>query len=184
MVSNSYSQVHQWHQFHNMFKLLQVKMKVFDKAVEECMKMKMRKHRGCGLDVTGQGVGSGTTTGVRVSPWNLGGIRSLYVKSANLDTAAMQHYTYVLKPSIFHNHSLIDIHKPYSYPQSHLIASFHSHLSQPWFMAVVAKISLNHHQCDCSSLAILPSSSLVGPLQHVCSAFLEIPKVIQPTKLD
>jgi len=51
-------------------------------------------------------------------------------------------------------------------------------------MAVVAKISLNHHQCDCSSLAILPSSSLVGPLQHVCSAFLEIPKVIQPTKLD
>ena len=35
---------------------------LFVKAVEECMKMKMRQHRGCGLDVTGQGVGGGTTT--------------------------------------------------------------------------------------------------------------------------
>ena len=75
-------------------------MKVFDKAVEECMKMKMRQHRGRGLDVTGQGAGGGTTTGVQVSPGNLGGIQSLYVKSANLDTAAMQIYTYVLMPSI------------------------------------------------------------------------------------
>ena len=63
-------------------------MKVFVKAVEECMKMKMRQHRGRGMDVTGQGVGGGTTTGVKVSPENLGGIRSLYVKSAHLDTAA------------------------------------------------------------------------------------------------
>ena len=65
---------------------------VFVKAVEECMKMKMRQHRGRGLDVTGQGVGGSTTTGVQVSPGNLGGIQSFYVKSAHLDTAAMQHY--------------------------------------------------------------------------------------------
>ena len=41
-------------------------------------------------------VGGGTTTGVQVSPGNLGGIRSLYVKSAHLDAATMQHCTYVL----------------------------------------------------------------------------------------
>ena len=77
-------------------------MKVFVKAVEECMKMKMRQHRERGLDVTGQGVGGGTTTGVQVSPGNLGGIRSLYVKSAHLDTAVMQHCMYLrTNPQLF-----------------------------------------------------------------------------------
>ena len=53
---------------------------------------------------------------------------------------------------------------------------------------LLPKISLNHNQCaqqlqNCSSLAILRSSSLVVPLQHVCSAFLDIPEVTPPTKL-
>ena len=53
---------------------------------------------------------------------------------------------------------------------------------------LLPKISLDHNQCaqqlqNCSSLAILPSSSLVVPLQHVCSAFLDIPEVTPPTKL-
>ena len=39
------------------------------------MKMKMRQHRGRGLDATGQDVGSGTTTGMQVSPGNLGRIQ-------------------------------------------------------------------------------------------------------------
>ena len=38
------------------------------------MKMKMRQHRGRGLDATGQDVGGGTTTGMQVSSENLGGI--------------------------------------------------------------------------------------------------------------
>ena len=53
---------------------------------------------------------------------------------------------------------------------------------------LLPKISLDHNQCaqqlqNCSSLAILRSSSLVVPLQHVCSAFLDIPEVTPPTKL-
>ena len=32
-------------------------------------------------------------------------------------------------------------------------------------------------------LSVLPSSSVVVPLQHVCSAFLDIPEVTPPTKL-
>ena len=39
------------------------------------MKMKRRQHRGRGLDATGQDVGGGTTTGMQVSPGNLGGIQ-------------------------------------------------------------------------------------------------------------
>ena len=103
---------------------------------------------------------------------------TVYVKSAHLDTAAMQQYTYILKLLKYSLTIVLLIFTSIFLPIVHLFVSFHSHLSQPWLMTLLLpKFLWTTNNMRSNFRMVLPYLyyHLPPSLQHVCSAFLEIP---------